>query len=246
LINLVGRFERVRAGTLEHADRCRWLVVEEASQRVDAGAKLDASDIAQPRDLSVRCSAYDDVAELLFGREPSLRVDQELERVVGRRRRRAQHTGCHLNVLLAYRLHHVGRRQTPRREPVRIEPDAHAVLAAAEHLNIADAGDAPKLVAHLQMRVVRQIEHVVALIRRHEMDHHQEVWIGLLGRDADALDFDRQPRQRLRDAVLHLHLRVVRIGAERKRDGERQRAIGRRLREHVQHPFDAVDLLLER
>ena len=56
----------------------------------------------------------------------------------------------------------------------------------------------------------------------------------------------RQARQRLRDAVLHLHLRVVQVGAEREGDGQRQRAVGGRLREHVEHALDAVHLLLER
>ena len=55
-----------------------------------------------------------------------------------------------------------------------------------------------------------------------------------------------QARQRLRDAVLHLHLRVVEIGAEREGDGQRHPAVGGRLREHVEHVLDAVDLLLER
>ena len=40
-----------------------------------------------------------------------------------------------------------------RREASRsgIEPDAHAVLARAEHLRAADAGDARELVPHPQM-----------------------------------------------------------------------------------------------
>ena len=106
--------------------------------------------------------------------------------------------------------------------------------------------DARELVLHLQVRVVREVEHVVALVRRDEVHDHDEVGRGLLGRHADALHFLRQPRQRLRDAVLHLHLRVVEVGAEREGDRQRQRAVGRRLREHVEHALDAVDLLLER
>ena len=88
----------------------------------------------QPRDLPVRRRADDDVAELLLGGQPALRVDRELERRVGRRRRRAEHAGRHLDVLLADRADDVARRQLPRRQPVRIEPDAHAVLAGAEDL----------------------------------------------------------------------------------------------------------------
>ena len=110
----------------------------------------------------------------------------------------------------------------------------------------ADAGQPRELVLDLQVRVVRQVEHVVALVRRDEVHDHDEVGRRLLGGDADALHVLRQARQRLGDAVLHLHLRVVEIGAEREGDGQRQRAVGRRLREHVEHALDAVHLLLER
>ena len=80
---------------------------------------------------------------------------------------------------------------------------------------------ARQLVLHLQVRVVRQVEHVVALVRRDQVHDHDEVGRRLLGGDADALHVLRQARQRLRDAVLHLHLRVVEIGAEREGDGQR-------------------------
>ena len=63
-----------------------------------------------------------------------------------------------------------------------------------------------------------EVQHVVALVGRDEVDDHDEVGRRLLGDDADALHFRRQPRQRLRHAVLHLHLRVVEVGAERERD----------------------------
>ena len=48
------------------------------------------------------------------------------------------------------------------------------------------------------------------------------------------------------DAVLHEHLRDVEIGAEREGDGDLQLAVAGRLRGHVEHVLDAVDLLLDR
>ena len=50
----------------------------------------------------------------------------------------------------------------------------------------------------------------------------------------------------MRDAVLHLHLRDIEIGAdvEGHRDGEAP--VGGRVRRHVEHVLDAVDLLLDR
>ena len=154
--------------------------------------------------------------------------------------------GGDLHVLLTDRADDVAGRQLARCQPIGVEPHAHAVFARAEHLDRANAADPRQLVLHLQVRVVRQVEHVVALVRRDEVDDHDEVGRRLLGRHADALHVLRQPRLRLRHAVLHLHLRVVEIGAEREGDRQGQRAVRRRLREHVEHAVDAVHLLLER
>ena len=57
---------------------------------------------------------------------------------------------------------------------------------------------------------------------------------------------DWQRRQGDGDAVLHQHLRVIEIGAELERDGERHVAVARALRSHVEHVLHAVDLLLDR
>ena len=64
--------------------------------------------------------------------------------------------------------------------------------------------------------------------------------------DADPPDVLGQPRLGDRDAVLHQHLRLVEVGAELERDGERHLPVGRALRRHVEHVLDAVDLLLDR
>ena len=55
-----------------------------------------------------------------------------------------------------------------------------------------------------------------------------------------------QSRLGLRHAVLHQLLRLVGIGAEPERDGERHQAVGGRLAAHIEHVLDAVDLLLDR
>ena len=48
------------------------------------------------------------------------------------------------------------------------------------------------------------------------------------------------------DAVLHLHLRDIEIGAEVEGDRDREAPVGGRVRGHVEHVLDAVDLLLDR
>ena len=246
LTHLRRRLDRVRAGTLGDADRDRLLVVEQAAQRIEVRAELDPGDVAEPRDLSLRRRPHDDGGELLFRVQPPLRVDRQLERRVGRARRRAEHAGRDLDVLFANRADDVGGGELPRRQLVRIDPDPHAVLAGAEDLHAADARDLGELVLHLEVGEVRQIEHVVAVVRRDEMRDQQEVGRRLLRRHADALDVGRQARQRLRDPVLHLDLGVVEVGAERERHRQLQPAVGGRLREHVEQALDAAELLLER
>ena len=78
------------------------------------------------------------------------------------------------------------------------------------------------------------------------MHDQREVGQRLLGHDAEPLRDLGQLRQRLRDAVLHEHLRLVEVGAELERDVQRHEPVGRRLRRRVEHVLDAVDGLLER
>ena len=77
------------------------------------------------------------------------------------------------------------------------------------------------------------------------MDHHHQIGRLLLDRYADALHLLRQPRHRDRDAVLHQHLRLVDIGPGFEDDVNLRRAVAGRLRHHVDHVVDAVDLLLD-
>ena len=78
------------------------------------------------------------------------------------------------------------------------------------------------------------------------MHNHQQVRRSFFCCHADPLHILRQAGKRLRYSVLNLYLRLVEIRAEAKRNRQRHHAVRRRLRKHVQHAFDAVDLLFER
>ena len=78
------------------------------------------------------------------------------------------------------------------------------------------------------VRVVREIQHVVAVVGRDQVHDQREVRRGLLGHDAEPLRHLGQLRQRLRHAVLHQHLGLVEVGAERERDRQRHQAVGGR------------------
>jgi hypothetical protein len=76
-------------------------------------------------------------------------------------------------------------------------------------------------------------------------DHHQ-VGRALGHRDADVAHVGRQARLRDGDAVLHLHLRDIEIGADIEGDRDREPSIRGRIRRQIDHVLDAVDLLLDR
>jgi len=151
-----------------------------------------------------------------------------------------------LNVLFANRLDDVCARQVVRSQFVWVEPYAHAEVTRAEDLHVANAWEAAQLVFHLEICKIREIQHVIAVVRRHQVHNHEQIGRGFFRGYAEALDFRRQSRERLRNTVLHLHLRLVQVGAQAEGDRQRHDAVGGSLREHVEHAFDAVDLLFER
>jgi len=169
-----------------------------------------------------------------------------LEGLAVRRRRHADLTRRHLFVLLLQRLDHVLGIQAAHLQLVGIEPDAHRILAGAEHQDVADAGQARNLVLELDGRVVAQVEAVVAGVGRGQRHDLQDRGRLLLHGDALRLHRLRQRRQRGRHAVLHQHLREIEIGADLERHRQGVAAVGAGVGLHVDHAFHAVHLLLDR
>ena len=184
------------------------------------GAQLDAADVLDADLPAVGAAAEDDVAELLRRVEPAERGDGELERPAGRAGRLADLAGRHLHVLLADGLGHVAGRQVQRRQPVGVDPDAHAVVVLAELPHVADAVHAGDLVLDLDGGEVAEVELVVAVVRRVDADDQQDVGVALAGGDAGLLDHVGQQRQGEVDAVLHQHLGEIEIDAGLEGDGE--------------------------
>ncbi|MCY1223649.1 hypothetical protein D9M72_357850 [compost metagenome] len=183
----IGDVDGVGAGALEDRNRDRRLVVQQRTQGVLVGPQFDAGDVLQTRDFSVVAGPDDDVLELFLSNEAALGVDGELEAVATVHRRSAERTGGHLAVLFADGVDHVGGGEVARGHLVRVEPDAQGVVAHAEQLHVAHALQACQLVLDVERRVVRQIEHVVAVIRRGQVDHHGQVRGGLVDGHAQAL-----------------------------------------------------------
>ncbi len=238
--------QRVGAGQLEDAQGRGGAVVEIGVAQIVLGAELDAGDVADARDPAVGIGLDDDVLELAHVLEPAQRLDAELEGAGVGHRQLIEAARRHLDVLALDRVDHVGRGEIELGHPLRVEPDAHRVVARAEHLDVADAVQAGQHVLDLQRGVVGDVELVERPVRRVEMDHHHQVGRVLLGRDAAPAHLVRQLRLGDRHAVLDQHLRLVEVGAEREGDGDLDVAVSRRLGDHVEHVLDAVDLLLER
>ena len=132
-----------------------------------------------------------------------------------------------------------------RRELIGVHPDAHAVVLLAEQENVADAVHARHFVFEMNGGVIAQMKLVEAVIRRNEVDDEQDVGVAFARDDADLLDDLRQLRQGQIDAILHQNLGEIQIDAWLKGDGQAVRAVVGALRRHVEHIFDAVDLLLD-
>ena len=163
-----------------------------------------------------------------------------------RHRRLVENAGRDLDVLRLQRIGDVGRGQPERLQAVRVEPDPHRIIAAAEHGDRANAVDAGERIGDFERRIVRNEQGVARFIGRIKVHDHHQIGRGLLHGDADIADVGRQARLRDGDAVLHLHLGDVEIGAEIESDLDRKPPVRRRVRRHVEHVLDAVDLLLHR
>jgi hypothetical protein len=177
--------------------------------------------------------------------QTALGVHGQLE-VGAFRRTLADHAGRDLHVLLADRVHDVAGGQVARSDLLRVEPDAHRVVARTEQLDVAHAGDARQLVLDVQGGVVAQVQVVIAAVRRIQVDHHRDVGRALDRGDADLAHLFRQARQRALDAVLHGRFGLLDVGADLEGHGQLQRAVRGVLRGHVEHVLDAVDLLFDR
>src|SRR5712671_2305243 len=112
----------------------------------------------------------------------------------------------------------------PRSDLVRTEPDAHCIVAATEHPYLADAGNARELILDPDIGVVAQVKRII-LVVRDQRDQREEGRRLLLRGHPEADHFRRQARQRLGNAVLHVHLRLVRIGAGGEGDRHLQHAV---------------------
>ncbi len=193
----------------------------------------------------------DHVGKLVGVGQAAQRGHGELEDLPLGHGRLADLAGGHLGVLLLDGRHHVAGREIAGGHLLGIEPEPHAVVPLAEIGDVAHAGQPGQLVAQLDRGVVAQVEVVagpvgIARHRRREQVHdHQHVGRLLLDHDPLAVDQIGEDRLGHGHAVLHQDLSHVQVDAQLEGDGQRVRAVVGALGGHVEHPLDAVDLLLD-
>jgi hypothetical protein len=119
-LDAVGGRQRVRTRTLEDEQRYGLPLVEIAVGAVILGAELDAGDIADSRDAPVRVIPDDDVAELPRVREPTERLDIELEGAQAGSRRLIEDARGDLDVFGLVGADDLAGGQVARRDLVRI------------------------------------------------------------------------------------------------------------------------------
>ena len=162
-------------GNSEDRDTGRRAAVEIERLAVGLGAEFDAADVADSGDLAaIRAGGLDDdVFELADIVEPAFDVERVLEILSRRRRRRADLAGGDLLALLLDRVDDILRGQPARLQQVRVEPNAHGVLAGAEDSHRANAGKASYFVLYADDGVIRQKQAVVAAVRRDQRDEFE-------------------------------------------------------------------------
>ncbi len=203
----------VRARPLEDPERHRGIAVEIRIARIVLRGELDAGHVAQPHHRIGGLFHHDVVKFIGVGEAPQ-RLHRDLKRALLGHRRLIEHAGGNLDVLALQSKDDVGRGQADRLQAVGIDPNAHRIVAAAEDRDRADAVDAGQNIRDRERRVIGNEQGVARLVGRIEVNDQQQVGRFLRHGHADIAHVARQARLRDGNAVLHLHLSDVEIGAE--------------------------------
>ncbi|MCY1436270.1 hypothetical protein D9M71_523880 [compost metagenome] len=140
---------------------------------VVAGAQLDARHIGRGHDLALFPHLEHDLLEFVFGFQAAANADGNQEVRGCRRGFRTQLAGGCLGVLFADRVHHVGYGEPAGGQLVRVQPDAHGVVARPVEPDVADALDSGQLVLDVEGQVVAQVQGVVLRVFGEEAHIHQ-------------------------------------------------------------------------
>ena len=237
--------EGVGARELVDADGASGLSVDGGAVGIAVRSEVDLGHVFEAEHPGAVAADYD-VAELFGRRQAPVADESVFKRCVGVERGLTHRSGAHLDVLRLDGSRDVGRREVAYAHRFRIEPYAHAVVAAAEGLHAAHSLHAAERVDEVELGIIGEVEGVVAL-RVVGKESHEENLVARLFVDAHSLlcHLGRQRAADERYAVLHVDGGLVEVGAVFKSDGERVASVASRIAAHVEHTFHTVDLLLD-
>ncbi len=240
----IGSGQRVGAGGQGHRETRSRIAVEEAAGLVILRADLDPRNVAQVHRRAAGQRAQDDRAELFRSLQARLRGDGGIEALRRTGRQRPQLAGSDLGVLCLDRAAYIRRHQVVGTQLVRIQPHPHRI-GRTEHIDLADAGNAADRVLHVADQEIGNVHPLHAPAGVVQRNHHQRVALRLGHGHTLLLHFLRQAVDGLVDAVLHLYLGDIGVGAlvEGDRDPRlpRRRTGGGKIEQVV----DALDLLFD-
>ena len=265
----LGGGQGIRSGLLEESDGDPLLAVEPTADVVAPRPQLRPADVTEAHDRlprggqimpgadatggdgrgarRERARGLDDhVLEGCRIGEPSGRGHRHLEVEAEGGRWLADPPGGHLDILLAQGAHDIGGREPAAGELAGIEPHPQGVVAGPEKLDVPHPLDARQRILHLEKRVIGNEQLIEPLPRREEIHAQEDARRLLPRRHPLPAGFLGELRQRHRHPVLRQHLGLVDVGAELEGDVDRRLAVAGALRRQIEHPLDAVDLLLDR
>ena len=178
------------------------LSVQVAGHAVVLRAQFHSRHVADAHNPGLGSFANDDLLELLRRREAALRAHRVSERLSFGNRFAAHLSGGVDGVLRLDGGDNLRNGDLQLRQLVGLHPEAHGVLAGAEHLNRADALHASQLVIQVDVGVVGQEPGVIGALGRVQGDQHQRRKHRFLNGDAVIGDIRRELRRGLRFAAL--------------------------------------------
>ena len=143
------------------------------------------SDVADSRDPTSGAGLDLDDKVLVVGRivDSTVEVQSVLEVLTLHRRRRANLAGRDFLALLLDNGDDILRHQATGLHEIRVQPDAHRVLASAEHRYVAHPIEALEFIHDIDHGEVRQEQAVEATVGRYNPDELEDRRRLLLGRD---------------------------------------------------------------
>ena len=153
--------------------------------------------------------------------------------------------GHHLDILVSDGVQDIRGGEIELFEPVRIQPDTHAVLTGAEDSHLADTRQPGERVLHVDDAVVGEKGLIEPVVVRIEADDEQNIRGDLPHGNPLDLDAPGKLGERAVDLVLDEDEGFIEVGADVKGDRERIGPVAAARGRHVDRPFHAVDRLFE-